>query len=201
MTYDALVESVRLIEGGLPASTPSRLSRRVRFLPLAVDVDGPTAATTFLRRGKGQAWMESHVLTKRQGIWRLEGGGGGTGGEAAAEDAPAVEELGGHLDVPGAGSVHVGTSISPSGFLHYVPMRAAAGVSAVLIDERAVHVPRHGQLVAVWAHPHVPHLVALDAGGQVLAEGPADSWAGVRPPAPPGARRLRELLHYTDPGV
>jgi hypothetical protein len=49
LVYDALAESVRLLEGAPPASE-ARLSRRVRHLPLALDRDDDVAATMFLRR-------------------------------------------------------------------------------------------------------------------------------------------------------
>src|SRR3954453_930012 len=52
MVYDALAESVALIE--TRALHPIlRLSRRRRFVPMAMDVAGDIAATMFLRRGAG----------------------------------------------------------------------------------------------------------------------------------------------------
>jgi hypothetical protein len=44
VAYDPLLESARLIDSGLPAM-PLRISRRRRFIPLAVDVDDDVAAT------------------------------------------------------------------------------------------------------------------------------------------------------------
>src|SRR5512132_1304940 len=85
--------SVRLIENGVPDCVASRVSRRIRHIPLAVDVDGQIAAALFLRRGQGQVWYENHVLVQRHGSWWVVGGGGATGGEDAARDAPGHGDL------------------------------------------------------------------------------------------------------------
>ena len=80
MSYDALAESVKLLQGA-PLPDNARLSRRVRFLPLAVDRDGDVAATMFLRRGvSGVPLVEAHTLEMTEGTWRVLGGGGGPGG-------------------------------------------------------------------------------------------------------------------------
>src|SRR3954454_534314 len=82
MSYDALAESLRLLDGAPPAQV-ARLSRRVRFLPLAVDRDGDVAATCFLRRGvSGAALLDTHLLERTADRWRLLGGGGGPGDHA-----------------------------------------------------------------------------------------------------------------------
>jgi hypothetical protein len=66
VSYDALTESVRLLEGAaLPKD--ARLSRRVRFLPLAVDRDDDVAATWFLRRGVSGSCLEVHALELAKG--------------------------------------------------------------------------------------------------------------------------------------
>ena len=193
MAYDALAESVRLIENGVPAWVASRVSRRIRHIPLAVDVDGPIAAAMFLRRGQGQVWYENHVLVRRRGSWRVEGGGGGTGGEDAARDAPGHEDLGGYLDVGGSGAVHLG-SADPAlpRIVRYAALRAAREVRTVLIAEREVLVPRHGWLIAVWPDRRTPHLTALDEAGAVLAATDVSAWPGMSP-------RIRLLpAIYTD---
>src|SRR5215207_4338965 len=184
---------MRLIENGVPGSVASRVSRRIRHIPLAVDVDGQIAATMFLRRGQGQVWYDNHVLVRRHGSWRVEGGGGGTGGEHAARDAPGHEDLGGYLDVGGGGAVHVG-SADPAlpRVVRYAALRAAREVRTVLIAEREVVVPRHGWLIAVWPDRRTPHLTALDEAGVVLAA--ADVSAG-----PAMGPRIRLLpATYTD---
>jgi hypothetical protein len=171
----------------VPGSVASRVSRRIRHIPLAVDVDGQIAATMFLRRGQGQVLFENHVLVRRQGSWRVEGGGGGTGGEDAAHDAPSHMELGDYLDVGGSGAVHL-DSADPSlpRIVRYADMRAAREVRTVLIAERAVLVPRHGWLIAVWPDRRTPRLTALDEAGAVLAAADVSAWPGIGPrPGPP----------------
>jgi hypothetical protein len=197
VAYDALAESVRLIENGVPGSVASRVSRRVRHIPLAVDRDGAIAATMFLRRGQGQVWRESHVLVQRHGSWRVEGGGGGTGGETAAHDAPGYEDLGGYLDVDGSGALHFdSTTPALPRIVRYAGLRAAREVRTVIIADREVLVPRHGWLIAVWPDPHAPHLTAVDEVGVVLATGDASAWPSTRPPRPRSVGRLPSV--YTD---
>src|SRR3954470_3393596 len=103
MSYDALAESLRLLDGN-PPSQVARLSRRVRFVPLAVDRDGDVAATTFLRRGvSGVALLDTHVLERTADRWRLLGGGGGPG-DHALQPRPGRAEIGVAV-CPGAGGV------------------------------------------------------------------------------------------------
>ncbi len=194
VAYDALVESVRLIEDGVPGSVPARVSRRIRHIPLAVDVDGPIAATMFLRRGPGQVWFENHVLVRRQGSWRVEGGGGSSGGEAAGPDAPGRAELGSYLDVSGSGAVHLGSGRGPlPRVVRYASLRAAREVRTVTVADREIAVPRHGWLIAVWPDRRTPRLTAVDGAGVVLAAGDAAALADA-------GRPVRHLLPeiYTD---
>jgi len=60
VAYDIEAESRRLIADGLP-DRPVQLSRRRRFAPVAVDVDGDVAGTWFVRRGVGCFWDEVGV--------------------------------------------------------------------------------------------------------------------------------------------
>ena len=162
MPYDALAESVRLIENGVPGCVASRVSRRIRHIPLAVDMDGRIAAAMFLRRGQGQVWCENHVLVRRHGSWRVEGGGGATGGEYAARDAPSHEDLGGYLDVGGGGAVHLdSTDPALPRIVRYAALRAARDVRTVHIAGREVLVPRNGWLIAVWPDRRTPRLTAV----------------------------------------
>src|SRR3954453_9971534 len=93
MSYDALAETLRLLDGP-PPSQVARLSRRVRFLPLAVDRDGDVAATMFLRRGvSGVPLRDVNSLELTEGGWRMLGGGGGPGDEAT-EARPRLADLG-----------------------------------------------------------------------------------------------------------
>jgi hypothetical protein len=168
VVYDALAESVRLIEDGPPEPAKARLSRRVRHVPLAVDVDGPIAVTLFARRGPGRVAYEQHVLVRRDGMWSTVGGGGWTTDEAL-DDAPAAADLGGHLDLSGGGTLHVGGGPGLPGVVRYAVVRAAREVATVLVADRPVPVPPHGWLVAVWPDGRSPGLTALDATGAVLA--------------------------------
>lgn len=163
-----LAESVRLIEGGPPTPARTRLSRRVRHVPVAVAVAGPIAVTLFARRGPGQVAYEQHVLVRRDGTWSTVGGGSWTTGEAL-NDAPAAADLGAHLDVSGSGMVHVGGGPGLPRVVRYAVVRAAREVATVLVADRAEPVPPHGWLVAVWPDDRSPGLTALDATGAVVA--------------------------------
>src|ERR1700733_13061239 len=89
MAYDVLAESVALIEAGR-AEPMARLSRRRRFAPMAVDVDGDVAVTMFARRGVGRVVKKIHVLALRDGEWTLLGGGGTDGDQDLLADRPEV---------------------------------------------------------------------------------------------------------------
>jgi hypothetical protein len=101
--YDALAESVHLIESGFETD-PARLSRRRRFAPVAFDVQGDLAATWFVRRGAGTFWHEVHTLERRNGSWVRLGGGGYSSDEDELADRPPAAELSGPLQVSAGGA-------------------------------------------------------------------------------------------------
>ncbi|CCG01569.1 hypothetical protein [Blastococcus saxobsidens] len=174
MSYDALAESVRLLEGAPPASD-ARLSRRVRYAALAVDRDGDVAITMFLRRGvSGQPLLDLHSLELTGGGWRLLGGGGGPGDEAL-DPRPALADLPGPAVSLGGG----GTAGSRRGLLgrrrttwvSWAEFRAAEEVALVRVGDRHVPVAGHGMAVVVWAGMP-PTVTALDASGEELGRVP-----------------------------
>jgi hypothetical protein len=170
VAYDALTESVRLIEHGVQ-DDPSRLSRRRRFAALAVDVDGDVAAALFVRRGVGVSWQEVHVLAREHGCWRLLGGGGGTDDDDGLGDRPPATELPALLVADGPGSVLLKSGLLPwtSRYVHHVVLRAAREVHTVVVAGRTLVVPRHGWLVVVWGSGRPPVAIALGVGGRELA--------------------------------
>jgi hypothetical protein len=174
VSYDALAESVKLLEGA-PLPDDARLSRRVRSVPLAVDRDGDVAATMFLRRGvNGVALLEVHTLELTEAGWHMLGGGGGPGGEAA-EPRPRLAQLG-TLAVVNSGG---GTARSRSSRLgwgrdHWVAwaeLRLVEEVSALRVGARLLPVAGHGCAVVVWTR-EPPGVAALDAAGTVLGPVP-----------------------------
>ena len=174
MSYDAVAESVRLLEG-FPPSDVARLSRRVRFVPLAVDRDGDVAATCFLRRGvSGAALMDTHVLERTADRWRLLGGGGGPGDHALTPRPSRVES--GVAVCPGAGGVaRSGNRLLPwrrrDDWISFAEIRAAREVVVLRVGERIVPVAAHGCAVVVWTR-RPPRVQALDAAGTVLGDVP-----------------------------
>lgn len=188
MSYDAQVESTALIESR--TLTPvSRLSRRRRFVGMAVDVAGDTAATMFLRRGVGCVHQEIHVLTRRDGQWHILGGSSSS--RAYEEDLLA--------DRPGLipevlqSPQHVLSGIDPqvmvaagsggqtsyrrgrAGFcpwrrrwISYFTAQASARVESVRIGDREIPVPWHGLVLIVWAGRGSPKLAAYDVNGSCL---------------------------------
>lgn len=170
MAYDALEESVRLVEHGRQ-DDPARLSRRRRFAALAVDVDGDVAAALFVRRGVDQFWQEVHVLAHEDGRWRRLGGGGGNDEDDGLGDRPPAAELLTPLAANGAGSVARGSGLLPWGsrHVHHAVLRAAREVHAVTVSGRTLVVPRHGWLVVVWQSRRPPLATALAVDGTELA--------------------------------
>lgn len=182
MSYDALAESVTLLEGAPPAST-ARLSRRVRHLPLAVDRDDDVAATMFLRRGvSGVPELDVHSLELIGGVWRMLGGGGGPG-DVATEPRPRLVDLGG----PAVGHGGGGTARTSGnwlrrrqrGWVWWAELRVAAEVAVLRVDARDVPVAAHSCAVVVWTR-EPPLVTALDGSGAVV---------GPIPIRRPGSRR------------
>ncbi|MEU2351069.1 hypothetical protein [Modestobacter sp. NPDC049651] len=181
MAYDALAESLALIEHGVTADPP-RLSRRRRFAPLAVDVDGDVACTLFTRRGVAGFSRETHVLARDGGVWRSLGGGGVDGeDDDGLGDRPPAAELGGHLVVGGTGSVarsSGGLLPGRARYVHDAELRASREVVRVVVGARELDVPRHGQLVVVWSGRRPPAAVPVLADGRRLPGVPLELRSG-----------------------
>ncbi|MBE7189213.1 hypothetical protein [Jatrophihabitans endophyticus] len=168
--YDRLVESRRLIAHGLPDERVG-LSRRRRFQPIAVNVDGVVAVTEFLTRAHGGAQWDTHLLERRDGEWRLLGGGSG-GGRDYAEllTAPVCAELTDHHRADGgAGSSRSGR-LRP-GWVSSVHMSVCEHVAAVRVARRrTVPVPWHRRVSVVWDGRSVPRLELVGHNGDRLSE-------------------------------
>lgn len=167
MVYDALLESVRLIDSGLPA-TPLRLSRRRRFIPLAVDVDDGVAATVFLRRGAGAASLEGHLLTRQSGSWRVHGGGGGSQTLDELARPRSVTELGGF------GRAHRGAGVlvtaNPHRWLEYAWLELVPEVVAVVVGDRTIAVPWHHHAAVVRPSGRAQRVTLIGAAGETLGQ-------------------------------
>jgi hypothetical protein len=176
MAYDVLVECQRLIASGLP-DRPVRLSRRHRFAPVAVDVDGGIAAARFLRRGAGSVHDETHLLTGDGQSWTYRGGGGSYSfGPWSAEDFEHARD-----EVP-ADRVQVGSGPavrvnSPgwlpisSRWLRSTDLLVGRNVASVVVDgRRRLVVPPHGHLIVVWPGRRPPHVSAQDAEQHEFAD-------------------------------
>ncbi len=140
MSYDRLAECLRLIEHGPPAVTPERLSRRVRYVPLAVDVVGDVAAAMFVRRSvSGTAEVEDHALQRVSGQWQMLGGSGGSAPDNALSDRPPAAELGGLVQGHGQASTALGGRVGrnrfrpPFRYLMYGDYRLASEVATVVV--------------------------------------------------------------------
>jgi hypothetical protein len=174
VAYDALAESLALVEHGVREDPPG-LSRRRRSAALAVDVDGDIACTLFLVRGPGSVRYETHALARRDGVWALLGGGGGGGPETGRlDDRPGTAELGAPVVVAGAGAVAAGGSRLPWGgrYVRDTQLRVSSAVHTVAVGQRVLRVPRHGHLVVVWSGRRPPRAVARGADGEPVCTVP-----------------------------
>ena len=174
VSYDALAESVRLLEGAPPAEG-AHLSRRVRSVALAVDRNGDVAATMFLRRGvSGVPLLDVHILELVRGRWRMLGGGGGPGLEATGA-RPRLADLGSLAVSHGQGGTartrRTWLGRSRDDWVSWAELRVAAEVAILRVDTRLVPVAGHGCAVVVWARKP-PRVTALDASGAVLGPVP-----------------------------
>lgn len=193
----ALEESIRLLEGA-PPSEVARLSRRLRHVALAVDRDGPVAATMFLRRrASGDPCLDTHGLELADTGWRLLGGGGATGQEMILTARPQLKMLGAAAVEIGRGGVarHAGR-LTPgeSGWVRWVEVLAAAEVASLQVNERQVPVHNHGVAVVVWGTEHPPRIEASGADGSRLGPVPLRG-----PPVQAGARdRARQRGEFEE---
>lgn len=170
VVYDALAESVRLLEGAPPASE-ARLSRRVRHLPVAFDRDDDVAATMFLRRRvSGVPELEVHTLELTDEGWRLLGGGGGSGEQTlsprpslAASESPGRSHSGG--GTARMSSRRLGWS--RDSWVRWAELRLAREVTVLRVDDRRLPVAAHGIAVVVWTK-HAPAVTAFDSTGATL---------------------------------
>lgn len=203
MAYDALAESLRLLEG-TPAAAVARLSRRTRHLPLAVDRDGPVAATMFLRRGvSGEPWLDVHSLElTRGGAWRILGGGSGNGGDAVLAPRPALAAVPAPAEVLGwRGTLRNAERLMPWGgkWVRWAQLRVAVEVTSLGVGDRQVAVSAHGAALVVWAGRRPPRVLALDAAGRALQAVALPAYLAGPPAA--GAERLRDGKSASRPPV
>lgn len=190
MAYDAGAESIALIELGNACLRPvTRLSRRRRFVPMAVDVAGDFAATLFLRRGARLDHLEIWILALRGGRWQVLGGGGSTVSRDEDLLAQRPETIPDQLQnpwpaLPGIDPARVtgggatgrvldsggGTGMFPwSGRrISYAVVFASARVHHLRVGDRAITVPWHGRTLLTWAARRAPAVSAHDATGRGL---------------------------------
>ncbi|GAA3344946.1 hypothetical protein GCM10020358_50160 [Amorphoplanes nipponensis] len=171
MAYDREAESRKLIAGGLPAR-PVSLSRRRRFAPLAVDVDGDIAAARFVRRGVSCYWDETHILVyDGQAGWRYTGGGGSSAGERWSAEAFLRDRA----DLAPAGIEATGGSsvrdhAHRPAWIRTAELLVGGAVTTVVVDgRRRLVVPGHGRLVVVWSARQPPIVSARDPADRELS--------------------------------
>lgn len=187
MAYDALAESVRLIERGR-LEPVLRLSRRRRFAPMAFDVSDDVAVTMFARRGAGCLWSDTHVLSKRDGQWQMLGGGGGTADVELLARPPVrlPDRLAGSLGaIPGidpqtmsianGGGVRDGQGVGSrwpwrGRWISYVILQASAEVTSLAVDGRRLLMPWHGRAVIASAGRRPAAVIIYNQQGQVFGE-------------------------------
>lgn len=183
MAYDALAESLRLLESRELAPV-TRLSRRRRHVAMAVDVADDIAVTMFVRRSVGCIVEEIHVLARHAGEWFLLGGGGGPAADDALEYRPAELDRGLHrtpgvdprvLSLEGSGGIWDGRARrrpwpSRGRWINYGTMQVNADVARVATNDRQVAVPWHGRVVIAWPGRRPQELAVLDNEGRRLGK-------------------------------
>lgn len=172
MAYDELGESIRLIDGA-PVAGRNRLTRRRRFLPVAVDIDQDVAVTVFLRRAHGGAEWQEHTMSCTAQGWRILGGGGwGVDSLDVLTSVPTSDELGGYAEADGGGSTNVSRTERPASgarWVHYALIRTSVEVTGVAVgSERVISPPDHGRVAVVWRDRHRMPVSILGSNGEVL---------------------------------
>lgn len=165
--YDRLAESLRLIEHGVP-DEPVRLSRRRRFQPIAVDVDGDVAVTEFLCRVHGGAQWDSHVLARDGGGWRVLAGGSGCCFDYdELLQTPSCDTWRGHANSSGGGGSYWGGGRPGQQWIGHASVAVCEHVSAVVVGrpERPVTIPWHRRVAVVWPGHQAPPIALFDRMG------------------------------------
>jgi hypothetical protein len=171
VAYDALAESIKLIESRTIVG-PTRLSRRRRFIPLAVDVDGDVAVTVFLRRGVAVHELETHDLLREHGHWRLLGGGGASDCLDELARPWSNDERGYFGRVSGGTWIDLNSDLALGGGrlpLQSTWLDLATEVAEVECNRRTVPVPWHHHVALVWRGRTSPQATLRAADGTVLA--------------------------------
>jgi hypothetical protein len=171
VAYDYEAESRKLIADGLP-SQPASLSRRRRFAPLAVDVDGDVAAARFIRRGVACYWDETHILVyDGQARWCYTGGGGSSVGELWSSEAFLRERADLAPErIESTGGSTVRDDAHHPAWIRAVELLVGIDVATVLVDGgRRILVPDHGRLVVVWSARRPPTVTARDPADRELS--------------------------------
>ena len=168
--YDRLAESVRLIEHGVPDERV-RLSRRRRFQPVAVDVDGDVAVAEFLCRAHGGAQWDSYVLTRNGAGWSVLGGGSGC---CFAYDellqTSSCDSWDGHAFSSGGGGSYWGDGPPGQRWVGHASVTVCQHVYAIEVERggRRVAIPWHRNAAVVWRGRTPPRVVLLDhVGAQI----------------------------------
>lgn len=154
MAYDALVESVRLIETRVTAQQES-LTRRHRFRAVGVDVDGDFAGTVFIRRAHGGAEWDYNLLSRCGGSWRLHGGGGG-----GLDNLDVLKHEFSHAELGGYDRAHGGAgslveasdgNVSRDRWVQLAVIETAPSVVDILLSNGRIRPrPTHGYITVVW---------------------------------------------------
>lgn len=180
MAYDAVAESRRLIES-CELTPATRLSRRRRYVPMAVFVSDDIAITMFARRSVGCNVEETHVLARRGNEWTMLGGGGGPLDDDALDHRPAVlpsrpsahpEANAPVVRTEGGGGVldSKARRLWPrrGRWINYRVVRVNAEVSHLVVDGRHIEVPWHGRCVVGWAGRRPKEVAVLTHDGRQL---------------------------------
>lgn len=182
MAYDAVAESLRLIESRelIPVT---RLSRRRRHAAMAVYVSESIAVTMFARRSVGCNVEEVYVFARHGGEWVYLGGGGGTAADDALDHRP-VELPAGLSATPGvdarilapegAGGIldsHAKGWWPPRGrWINYEIVRVNADVAHLVVDGRQIAIPWHGRCVVAWPGRRAQELTIIGHDGRQLGQ-------------------------------
>lgn len=167
---DIEAERIRTIERGA-VDDSFRLSRRHRWKPLAVDVEGDDAAVVVATRGKrtgGQ--ITTRQYRRRDGIWVSGFCGGGGTDDRMLPSRPVPEE--GWFRVMSSG---MGVDDEHHGLLrpkrvHHLVVQVAEGVTEVEWRGRRRAVAEHGFVCVIWRGRAMPTVELFDSGGGRVTE-------------------------------
>lgn len=167
---DIEAECIRTIECGA-VDDSFRLSRRHRWKPLAVDVEGDDAVVVVATRGKRTGGeITTRQYRRRDGIWVSGFCGGGGTDDRALPSRPVPDEGWFRVVSHGMSVCHERKGFLRPKRVRHLVVQVAEGVTEVEWRGRRRAVVEHGFVCVIWRGRAMPTVELFDSGDERVGE-------------------------------